>query len=54
MRKLILLALAAGTYEYLRRQAERDGTTPSAVFGQKISDMIAWLRGDAPAPVAGE
>lgn len=44
MRKLILLVLAWGVYEYLRRDAERNGTTPGAALGEKFAAFLAWLR----------
>jgi hypothetical protein len=47
MRKLILLALAWGTYEYLRRDAERNGSTVGTTLAAKFA---AWIHGpDAPA-----
>jgi hypothetical protein len=51
MRKLILLALAWGTYEYLRRDAERNGTTVGTTLAGKFA---GWIHGPDAAPAAAE
>jgi hypothetical protein len=46
MRKLILLALAIGAAELLKRRSAQLGITPSAVLAGLIERALNWFQGE--------
>ncbi len=50
MRKLILLALALGAAELVKRQANKRGISPSALLSTIAANTAARLTGEAPPP----